>query len=61
MISKERIMNKIVKGQSLPQVIVDNKGEVLLDDGRTYYEQWDSQALKGKVRCVHHMAGRSSA
>lgn len=54
-------MNKIVKGQSLPQVIVDNKGEVLLDDGRTYYEQWDSQALKGKVRCVHHMAGRSSA
>ncbi len=54
-------MSKISQGQVLPAVSVDNKGEVLLEDGRTHYATWDSAVLKGKVRCVHHLAGRSSA
>lgn len=54
-------MKAILKGQALPSVKVDNKGEVLLEAGKTVYAPWSTDSLQGKVRCIQHLAGRSSA
>lgn len=54
-------MASIQAGQTLPAVAVSQKGEVLLDGGKTTFVDWNTDSLKGKVRVVHHVAGRSAA
>ncbi|MCP5169589.1 MAG: YtfJ family protein [Hahellaceae bacterium] len=54
-------MSKFPKGSALPTVEIANKGEILLEDGKISYGSWTSAALPGKVRTIHHLAGRSSA
>lgn len=55
------MMTLLSLGSPLPAVEVTQKGEVLLDDGKTTYGPWHSSQLTGKVRTVLHLAGRSSA
>ncbi|MDD0823184.1 YtfJ family protein [Mannheimia sp. AT1] len=46
--------------QNLPSVSVKKDGELTVSAGKIAYKNWDSSALVGKVRVIHHFAGRSS-
>lgn len=46
--------------QSLPSVSVKKDGELTVSAGKIAYKNWDSSILSGKVRVIHHFAGRSS-
>lgn len=46
--------------QALPAVSVVKDGELTVAGGKVSYKNWSSSALSGKVRVVHHFAGRSS-
>ena len=54
-------MSNIEIGKSLPEVTVDSKGEMTLNNEKVSYTKWNSGSLAGKVRMVQHLAGRSSA
>jgi uncharacterized protein len=54
-------MSKVVKGNTIPQVDVNAKGEISLQNGKVTYGSWSSSSLTGKIRMVQHIAGRSSA
>ncbi|MDQ0631412.1 YtfJ family protein [Pantoea agglomerans] len=45
----------------VPAVGVNDKGELLLQQDKFSYKNWNSAQLGGKVRVVQHIAGRSSA
>ncbi|PJG58344.1 YtfJ family protein [Aeromonas cavernicola] len=45
----------------VPPVNVSEQGELVLNGADVGYQPWQSQALKGKVFLVQHIAGRSSA
>ena len=47
--------------QMLPQTSVSEAGEITLKGQDAAYQQWHSSTLSGKVRIVHHLAGRSAA
>nr|WP_314741448.1 YtfJ family protein [uncultured Haemophilus sp.] len=53
--------NSLKLEQSLPQVSVTDKGEIVLNGKDIAFQPWKSTALNGKVRIVHHLAGRSAA
>jgi YtfJ family uncharacterized protein len=40
---------------------VADRGELILDNDKFSYKNWNSSQLAGKVRVVQHIAGRSSA
>lgn len=44
----------------LPAVKVSKDGELNLNGKNIQYKPWSSAELNGKVRVVHHLAGRSS-
>ncbi|WGE33000.1 YtfJ family protein [Actinobacillus genomosp. 1] len=46
---------------ALPTVNVSKDGELLAKGKTVTYKVWTSDGLAGKVRVVHHFAGRSSA
>ena len=48
------------KQRVLPVGIAD-KGELILDNDKVSYKNWNTAQLPGKVRVVQHIAGRSSA
>ncbi|QIW16586.1 hypothetical protein A4G20_09705 [Pasteurellaceae bacterium RH1A] len=45
---------------NLPAVSVADSGELLVKSGKVSYQSWSANQLKGKVRVVQHIAGRSS-
>ena len=47
--------------QSLPSVKVSEYGEIVLSGKDTAFQPWGSAGLAGKVRVVHHLAGRTAA
>ena len=47
--------------QRVPPVGIADRGELLLDNDKFSYKNWNSAQLPGKVRVVMHIAGRSSA
>ncbi|TDB61243.1 YtfJ family protein [Photorhabdus khanii] len=47
--------------QKVPAVSVSDKGELLLNNNKFSYQNWDSGKLIGKVRVIQHIAGRSAA
>lgn len=49
------------EGDRVPAVGVTDRGELMLDNDKFSYKNWNSAQLPGKVRVVQHMAGRSSA
>lgn len=46
---------------ALPAVSVAKDGEIVAKGSDVSYKTWNSASLVGKVRVVHHFAGRSSA
>ncbi|AOM41551.1 YtfJ family protein [Xenorhabdus hominickii] len=53
--------HNITLGQHVPATSVTDKGELLLNDNKFSYQEWDTAELPGKVRTIQHIAGRSSA
>lgn len=53
--------HNISLGNALPNVTVQDHGEIVIKEKNTAYKKWSSQSLKGKVRVIHAIAGRSSA
>lgn len=49
------------QGSRVPAVGVNDKGELILQQEKFSYKNWNSAQLSGKVRVVQHIAGRSSA
>ncbi|OOF59875.1 YtfJ family protein [Rodentibacter myodis] len=47
--------------QSLPMTKVSEYGEIVLAGKAAKFQPWTSSALVGKVRVVHHLAGRTAA
>lgn len=47
--------------QRVPAVGVNDKGELLLQQNKFSYRNWNSAQLSGKVRVIQAIAGRSSA
>ncbi|WP_313655305.1 YtfJ family protein [Pantoea sp.] len=45
----------------VPAVGVNDKGELILQQEKFSYKNWNSAQLSGKVRVIQHIAGRSSA
>ncbi|WP_386690703.1 putative protein YtfJ [Lonepinella sp. MS14434] len=45
----------------LPPVAVQKDGEIKVDGDKVQYKGWNSAQLAGKVRIVHHFAGRTAA
>lgn len=45
---------------TLPSVSVAQDGELTLKGNNISYQHWQSSSLNGKVRVIHHFAGRSS-
>ncbi len=48
-------------GTSLPEISIESKGEILLEGDTVSYTAWHSSQLKGKIRTLQHIAGRTSA
>lgn len=61
MLSGSALAHNVQLNQSLPQVKVSEYGEIVLVGGNANFQPWQSQNLSGKVRVVHHLAGRSAA
>ena len=53
--------HNLTVGETLPNVMVTDKGEITLQDDKIIYQNWNSNQLAGKVRVIQAIAGRSSA
>lgn len=53
--------HNFVNGQRVSPVGVADRGELILDNDKFSYKNWNSAQFSGKVRVVQHIAGRSSA
>lgn len=49
------------EGQRVPPVGIADRGELMLDNDKFSYKNWNSAQLAGKVRVIQHIAGRTSA
>ncbi|WP_202306547.1 YtfJ family protein [Dryocola clanedunensis] len=49
------------KNQRVPPVGIADNGELVLNNDKFSYKNWNSAQLPGKVRVLQHIAGRSSA
>ncbi|MGB2078936.1 MAG: YtfJ family protein [Vibrio sp.] len=54
-------MAQIQVGQNLPPVSVTQGGEIIIQGSDVSYQNWNSDSMKGKVRVIQAIAGRSSA
>ncbi len=54
-------MSAISKGNKLPTVEVQKKGELVSEKGSIKQKPWTSECLTGKARVINHIAGRSAA
>ncbi|OOF60737.1 YtfJ family protein [Rodentibacter sp. Ppn85] len=61
MLSRLAFAHNLQLEQSLPAVKVTEYGEILLLGKETKFQTWMSSSLAGKVRVVHHLAGRTAA
>ncbi|PSW15165.1 YtfJ family protein [Photobacterium sanctipauli] len=53
--------HNITVGEPIPSVTVADKGEILVENDEVVYQAWNSEQLKGKVRIIQAIAGRSAA
>lgn len=53
--------HNFTNGQRVAPVGVADRGELILDNDKFSYKNWNSAQLAGKVRVVQHIAGRTSA
>lgn len=55
------LAHNIQMGSSVPAVSVVKYGELIIDQKNVTYQNWNSQKMRGKVRIIQAIAGRSSA
>lgn len=60
-LSGSALAHNLKPEQSVPAVKVAEYGEIVLAGKETKFQPWASSALAGKVRVVHHLAGRTAA
>lgn len=53
--------HRFEENQRVPPVGVADRGELILNNDKFSYKNWNSSQLTGKVRVVMHIAGRTSA
>ncbi|HHS9507291.1 TPA: YtfJ family protein [Raoultella planticola] len=53
--------HNFIDGQRVAPVGIADRGELILDNDKFSYKNWNSSQLAGKVRVVQHIAGRTSA
>ena len=51
----------IVPGEAIPDLSIDNRGELVLHNDKIIYQRWTTGALTGKVQVLQYMAGRMAA
>jgi YtfJ family uncharacterized protein len=51
----------IAIGAQLPEISIQNKGELVRQDGAFIYTPWNTSLLLGKVQVVHYLAARLTA
>ena len=61
LLSSTALAHNLQLEQPLPAVKVTDYGEIVLAGKDTQFQPWASSALAGKVRVVHHLAGRTAA
>ena len=61
MLSSSTFAHNLQIDQLLPAVKVSDYGEIVLNGKDIAFQSWTSSMLPGKVRIVHHLAGRTSA
>ena len=61
MLSSSTFAHNLQIDQLLPAVKVSDYGEIVLNGKDIVFQSWTSSTLPGKVRVVHHLAGRTSA
>ncbi len=55
------LAHNIQLDSSVPNVKVDKYGEILVEGKETAFQAWNSEQMKGKVRIIQAIAGRSAA
>ncbi|MEF3098824.1 YtfJ family protein [Raoultella terrigena] len=53
--------HNFVDGQRVAPVGIADRGELILDNDKFSYKNWNSSQLAGKVRVLQHIAGRTAA
>ncbi|MCI1033030.1 hypothetical protein EDF75_4719 [Raoultella sp. BIGb0149] len=53
--------HNFVDGQRVAPVGIADRGELILDNDKFSYKNWNSSQLAGKVRVIQHIAGRTAA
>ena len=61
MFTSSALAHNLQVEQSLPSAKVAEYGEIVLKGKETTFQPWVSSSLAGKVRIVHHLAGRTAA
>ncbi|SFN04454.1 hypothetical protein SAMN05216516_10265 [Izhakiella capsodis] len=55
------LAHNFVQHQRVPDIGINDKGELILTADKFSYQNWNSARLPGKVRVIQHIAGRSSS
>ncbi|MFO7550868.1 MAG: YtfJ family protein [Haliea sp.] len=50
----------ITAGQPLPPLLIEDQGELLLEDGRRHFQPWHSDSGLGQPQVIQYMAARRS-
>lgn len=53
--------HNFVDGQHVAPVDIADRGELVIDNDKFSYKNWNSSQLEGKVRIIQHIAGRTAA
>lgn len=61
MFTSSALAHNLQVEQPLPSAKVAEYGEIVLKGKETAFQPWVSSSLAGKVRIVHHLAGRTAA
>lgn len=61
MLNGSALAHNLQLEQALPSAKVAEYGEIVLKGKDTAFQPWTSSSLAGKVRVVHHLAGRTAA
>ncbi|WP_162299962.1 YtfJ family protein [Kineobactrum sediminis] len=59
-IGSTQASSPLTAGQPLPPLLIDNQGELLLEDGRRHFQSWHSDSGLGQPQVIQYMAARIS-
>ncbi len=53
--------HEIIVGEPLPPLVIEEYGELLINDEEIHYQPWRSDKALNRVHLIHYLAGRRSA